>query len=298
LTPVLQLQGRVFCAVSLALVVALLVGVRPSPEHELLAVGVLILLLGVPHGSLDVVVARRLFGMASVWTWVVFLLLYLGLAALVVALWWIAPELFLWSFLGFSALHFGGDMAVGVTRLERLLYGGGVIVLPALWHGTELQHLLGLVAGNASAASVAPALHLLALPWLCATGVACALRASTWPRAALEWAALAALSLTAPPLVAFTVYFCAMHSPRHILKTLAGLQGAEARHALAMALWPTVAVLAAAVVAMAVGALDGGIPLETRLMQFIFVGLAALTLPHMALLERARQISLRSQTWS
>jgi Brp/Blh family beta-carotene 15,15'-monooxygenase len=204
----------------------------------------------------------------------------------------VAPTLFLCAFLMFSAVHFGGDPAGGVSWLTRGLYGGAVIVLPALWHGLELQRLLGLVAGPASADLVAPVLSQLAPPWLAATVLACALQARTSRLAACESAALAALSLAAPPLAAFTVYFCAMHSPRHILRTLAGLQAAEARGALALALWPTLAVL---VTAALLGWRLSDLSVEARVMQLVFVGLAALTLPHMVLLERARGLALTGQ---
>ena len=291
MTSVLRLQGRLFCGLSLALVIAFMAGARLDPRHELMSVGVLVLLLGVPHGAFDVVFARKLFVVAGLKKWGIFSLLYAGLSAAVVGVWWVAPTIFLCAFLAFSALHFGADLATGVSKLSRVLYGGAVIVLPAVWHGAELQRLLGLVAGPASAAFIAPALSLLAVPWLCATALACALEAKASPLAACELAALAAVAVTAPPLVAFTVYFCAMHSPRHILRTLAHLQGAEARSALAMALWPTLAALGAAVW---VGTLAQGLPLENRVMQVIFVGLAGLTLPHMLLLEQARRTHLLS----
>ena len=297
MTPALRLQGRVFCALSLGLVVACLNGARLDSRYELGVTGALILLLGVPHGAFDVVFARKLFGVADVKGWALFSLFYIGLSALVVGLWYVAPSLFLCAFLAFAALHFGADPAAGASKLARGLYGGAVIVLPALWQGAELQRLLGLVAGPASAALVAPVLSQLAPVWLGATVLACALQARTARLAALEFAALAALAVTAPPLLTFTVYFCAMHSPRHILRTLASLRGAEARNALALAIWPTAVVLAAAALT---GWLASGIPIETRVMQLVFVGLAALTLPHMVLLERLRRSGLPTEfrQWS
>ncbi len=292
MTPALQLQGRVFCGLALAFVIASLVGARLEPRHELLVAGALVLLLGMPHGAFDVVFARKLFGVADLKRWALFSLFYVGLSAAVVGLWMVAPTLFLCAFLIFSAVHFGGDPAGGVSWLTRGLYGGAVIVLPALWHGPELQRLLGLVAGPASAAFVAPVLSQLAPLWLAATVLACALQARTSRLAACESAALAALSLAAPPLAAFTVYFCAMHSPRHILRTLSGLQPAEARSALALALWPTLAVL---VTAALLGWQLSELSVEARVMQLVFVGLAALTLPHMVLLERARRLALTGE---
>lgn len=285
MTWALGLQGRLFCAVACALVVASLAGARLSPHDELLAVGLLVLLLGMPHGALDVLIARQLFGTANVWGWTFFCVSYLGLAAAVVGVWIVAPTLFLGLFLTGSALHFAGDPAAGASRLARIGYGGAVIVLPALWHGAELQRLLGLVAGPESAELVTPVLSHLAWPWLAAMVLACAGQFRTNGLAACESAGLAALALAAPPLVAFSAYFCVMHSPRHVIRTCAGLDSAEVRKAWAMALYPTLAVVIAA--ALLFWLVDG-VTLEARVMQILFVGLAALTLPHMALLEHAR----------
>ena len=288
MTPALRTQGRVFCGLALALVIASWSGLELEPRHELWAMGALVLLLGMPHGAFDVVIARQLFSVADSKGWALFWLGYVGLSAAVVGLWALAPAVFLCAFLIVSALHFGSDPVAGSSRVTRVLYGGAVIVLPALAHGAELQRLLALVAGPASAALVVPALSKLAAPWLAATMLACVLQARTSRLAACESAALAMLALVAPPLAAFTVYFCAMHSPRHIMRTLASLQAAEARRALMQALWPTLAVLA---VAASVGFLASDLPVETRVVQLVFVGLAALTLPHVVLLERARRLA-------
>ena len=288
MTSALQRQGLVFCGVAFGIVGAMAAGATLDPRLELPIVAVLVLLLGVPHGSLDVVFARRLLHLAGSREWLLFSLGYLGLAALVVGLWVALPTLFLCIFLGLSALHFAGDPRVGISGLSRVLYGGAVIVLPALRHGAELERLLGLVAGPASGAFVVPILSFLAAPWLVATLLVCALQATTFTRDTIELIALIAVAIAAPPLLAFTIYFCAMHSPRHILRTVGGLNRRGARQALAMTAWPTGIVL---VVGILVGLIADSIPLEKRVMQLLFVGLAALTLPHMALLEHARRSS-------
>ena len=294
MTQSLRVQGQVFCALALMLIIACVIGIRLDPLHELLAAAALISLLGMPHGALDVVLARKLFRVYDFKGWAVFSLFYVGLAAGVVGVWFVAPTLFLAAFLVMSALHFGGDPSTGATLPARILYGGAVIVLPALWHGVELQRLLGWVVAPTSAAVVASVLSHLATPWLAATVLACALQARKSRLAACELAALAALSVMAPPLTAFTLYFCAMHSPRHILRTLASWHGFEARNALLLALWPTLAVFA---VWAAIGWLMRDSSIETRVMQLVFVGLAALTLPHVILLERVRQINVSARSW-
>ena len=289
-------QGWVFCVVALTAVAASLSGGGGSAPHEVLWAAVLVALLGVPHGALDAVFARSLFGVSDFKGWLLFSLLYIGVAASVVGVWFVVPTVFLAVFLVSSALHFGGDPADGVRMPARILYGGAVIVLPALWHGAELQRLLAWVAGPASAAFVAPVLSQLALPWLAATVVGCALQARTSRLAALEWASLATLAMAAPPLVAFTIYFCAMHSPRHVLKTLANQSDRETRSAAALALWPSLAVWVAmaATLWLVNGKLPQPWPDQAAVIQVIFVGLAALTLPHMLLIARARRLGRRA----
>ncbi len=291
MTHLLRLQGRVFCGLALATMLASLAGFKLAAPHELLAAAALISLLGMPHGALDAVFARKLFAIESYGGWAAFALFYVGLSAAVVGVWFFLPTPFLCAFILVSALHFGGDPAVNTSTFVRGMYGGSVIVLPALLHGAELEHLMGLVAGPASAALVAPVLQQLAPPWLAATLVGCVLQARSARiierEIAFEMAALAALLVAATPLMSFTVYFCAMHSPRHILRTVANLPVIEARSAVLMALWPTLAVLAALAVG---GWLSSGRPIQPAIMQLVFVGLAALTLPHILLLERSRQV--------
>jgi Brp/Blh family beta-carotene 15,15'-monooxygenase len=101
----------------------------------------------------------------------------------------------------------------------------------------------------------------------------------------LEIAAVAILATFAPPLVAFAVFFCGMHSARHILRTRDYSGPASPKMMLAACLGPMagVALLAAAAVLWL-----RNVPMEARLIQLIIVGLAALTVPHMALVERVR----------
>ena len=56
---------------------------RLSPQLELIVVAVLIVVLGVPHGALDTIFARQLYGIRTLSGWLQFSLLYLLLAALV-----------------------------------------------------------------------------------------------------------------------------------------------------------------------------------------------------------------------
>ena len=97
-------------------------------------------------------------------------------------------------------------------------------------------------------------------------------------------AAVGTLATLAPPLLAFAVFFCGMHSPRHILRTL-DCSGRGALHGLLTASAPMLAVL---VLSVAAWYWSDGLAPDTRVIRIVFVGLAALTVPHMALVEQVR----------
>jgi Brp/Blh family beta-carotene 15,15'-monooxygenase len=241
--------------------------------------------LGVPHGALDTIFARQLYGIRTLSGWLQFSLLYLLLAALVVGLWLWQPGLFLLGFLAISAAHFSGDPLQGVPWPARLFYGGSVILLPTIGHAQEIGRLFGLLVGDATATPLVPWLRLLAWPWL--VGLALA---SLWQTrhdfwTALEMAAAGILAIVAPPLVSFVVFFCGMHSARHILRTMNFSGRSSWRYVAGAALLPMAGVLAGSTVAW-VFLRDTA--LDARVVQVVFVGLAALTVPHMVLVERVR----------
>jgi Brp/Blh family beta-carotene 15,15'-monooxygenase len=278
-------QGLFFSVTALLVALASLpIGTTDGPVVLLLLVG-LIVVLGVPHGAFDPLFAQRLHALSGLRGWCLFTLAYLLPAALVVLLWQTAPGYFLGGFLLLSLMHFSGDPEVGSGGFFRFLYGGLVIVLPALLHVDEVARLFGMLADPVAAATLAGWLHLAAWPWLLATffAVLSSLR-RRW-QAALEMLAVAVLAIAASPLVAFTIFFCGMHGARHFLRTLAYAGPGAAGRGLRFAVLPMMAVALMFVVALWIWR---DVALEERLVRLIFIGLAALTVPHMALIERVR----------
>lgn len=281
----LRIQGAAFSVVALTLAAATMVFPRLDARVELLVVTAMIILLGVPHGALDTIFARQLYHVRTFRSWLGFGVLYGAPAAAVVALWLVAPTMFLLGFLLISAGHFSGDPEKDTRGLSRLLYGGAVIVLPTLLHAGEVDRLFGLLAGPKAAGHLTPWLASLAWPWLAALIASALLEARRSRQTGLELLAVAALATAAPPLVAFTVFFCGMHSARHILRTVAYASPTAPWLLLIVSLLPMALVLAISCIGWFFLA---DTPLDTRLIQFVFVGLAALTVPHMALIERVR----------
>lgn len=281
----LRWQGLSFCAMALLVVFASLpVGVSTGPVTLLLLVG-LIVVLGVPHGAFDPLFAQRLHALSGPRDWCLFTLAYVLPAGLVALLWQVAPGYFLGGFLLLSLLHFSGDPEAGSGVFFRWVYGGLVIVLPAFLHVDEVARLFGMLADQESAMILAGWLHVLSWPWMVATVIAALATLHQRWQAALEMLAVALLAVVAPPLVAFTVFFCAMHGARHLLRTLAFAGPVAARGVVRFAVLPMLAVALLFAVALWVWR---DVALEERLIRLIFIGLAALTVPHMALIERVR----------
>lgn len=281
----LRMQGSAFSVVALTLAAATAVLPRLDPRVELLVVAAMIILLGVPHGALDTIFAQKLYQVRSFRGWIGFGVLYGAPAAAVVAVWLVMPTVFLLGFLLISAAHFSGDPEEGTRGLSRLLYGGAVIVLPTLLHADEVDRLFGLLAGSEAAARLTSWLASLAWPWLASLVASALLEARRSRPTGLELLATAALATAAPPLVAFAVFFCGMHSARHILRTIAYASPTAPWLILTAGLLPMALVLAA----LAIGWFClADTLLDARLIQFVFVGLAALTVPHMTLIERVR----------
>ncbi len=280
-----RVQGIVFIICALTVVAATVMLPRLDSSPELIAVATVILLLGVPHGALDPLFMRRLPGAHTVAGWAVFGLVYVLLALGVVALWVAAPAVFLAAFLLISAAHFSGDPGPKTGGLSRVFYGGAIIVVPALLHSAAMETLFAALAGHPAAASIMPALRAMAGPWLLLLMLCAAIEAMRDPLTGMEIAALGVLASVAPPLVAFATFFCAMHSPRHILRTAVYAFDVSKRMQWATGLAPMLLIVA---LVAAAWLQFGDMPVDGRLIRITFVGLAALTVPHMMLVERVR----------
>lgn len=246
-----------------------------------------ILILGVPHGGLDGAIARRTGWPAGTVSWLGFHLGYIGLAALVTGLWWLFPLPSLALFLLISGLHFGAsDIAdSGSHWLPWLAHGGLVcIAIPSL-QADLVEPLFAILAGTDNAVLLMAFLTGLFIPWavICAIYCGFAYRRAAYRRPLLGLLLMIALASQLPPLVSFALYFCLWHSRGHMLRLWQSLDSTERRRsALEAAIYTSMAWASAALI---YNYLDDTAALS--LIQLTFIGLAALTLPHMLLVDFA-----------
>ena len=281
----IRIQGIIFTLISVVCLLAATFLPALDKQTELILVAALIIILGVPHGALDTLFARELYGVNSVTAWIKFSVIYLVMAALVVGLWYLAPLLFLIGFIGISVAHFSGDPDGETGWFIRLIYGGAIIFIPVLKHPREIADVFSLLVGDSSSQALMPWMSGLALPWLLAlAGVVLYLIIKKSPLS-YELLSLGLIAYFVSPLISFTIFFCGMHSARHIIRTAAFAKYSQPVLLLGAMLLPMIGVM---VMSVASWFLLKNQTLDGRVVQIVFVGLAALTVPHMALVEQVR----------
>lgn len=289
LKPALRAQTRGAALLLAAFCAAAAMGVRFGMAAQLAVLLGGMVLVGVPHGAFDHLVARPVLSprLGPVW-WVPFGAGYFGLVALVGLAWWVAPAWTLAGFLAGSIIHFGlGDVEDGLAprAVPRwaavVLYGATPVLLPIALHPDLAAPVLAGLADVSVPAMVA-ALHPVAwlLPaWAVAFG---------W----VLWAAhreglgvgerllTAAAFIVLPPLLAFGLYFTAGHAMRHVLRLGAWYAPTDGRRA-ARWLLRTIVPWAAGTALVGVALAWRGEDLTAAVLVPAFRAIAALTLPHM-----------------
>jgi len=242
-----------------------------------------IVLLGVPHGSLDVLFALRAYELNSLATWVVFLVAYLLVAIVIILLWLLLPIWFFIGFLIFSALHFSDDLNTPNHMLIKLSYGAAVICLPSILHGEALVGLYAIFVDASVAQRIVAISQLLNYPILLLMGIMLFNRQIKIREKLDAYAVLAIMTLL-PPVLAFAVYFCLMHSARHLIRSHAFFGKLNPPLFIIALVLPTLAVI---IMACSVWVFTKTRTFELDLIRIVFIGLAALTFPHAWVLKES-----------
>ena len=293
-----------------------------------------VVFIGLPHGAMDGAVAMVSGYGQSRGAIIKFIVQYILMAGLVVLVWVMIPVFSLTMFMLYSLVHFGlgdalppkakpqektkpkpaptkkkNDKADDLNNQEKRLlpfdaahivqiicHGGLVVVVIPLAHLQTVQPIFDVLTGGADLAAFWSLILAMVLIFAIAT-VIYTIMALVTPglrRRWIEFALLAGLMIILPPLTGFALYFCCVHTPRHIGKVINAVKAfmPDAR-ILPLTFGFTIATWAVMLVAIFI--LGDQVSFDAAMVQVIFIGLAALTVPHMMLVDGAFRRKLNRQ---
>ncbi len=259
-------------------------GLDLNANFQLLLLALIfVVLLGVPHGSLDVLFAIQTFDLKQLKHWLKFIGSYVIAALLVISIWLIAPNIFFVCFLLLSALHFSDDLNLIDSKALKLSYGALIITLPSLLFSHELIGLYAMIIDIKTSTYLVETSKFITVPAGLYLTVML-LNKKIGIRSKLETFSVCALFLLLHPILAFSIYFCGMHSLRHLIRSHFFLRKFTKQAFLNALIFPTIAVI---IVGIFTWLIAENKTLEVEIIRIIFIGLAALTVPHAWVLQKS-----------
>ncbi len=268
-----------FLLVAALVCAAYLAGASISDSWILALLVSMVIITGLPHGALDPLVAER----HGIWhadnNLLAFIGIYTAIALAVVVTWWLLPAISLTLFLLISAWHFGKDWQ---QHFDTLPVGCLVIGWPAVFHGDAVTEIFSMLAPATEAALITDVMAVIAIGALAVVLTRLLVKRPDAASTAEITGILISASLL-PPLLYFCLYFCLLHSPRHLVSL-------SKEFGLARSLKTALIFTVLTLLLLLPGAwLIPASSLDERIIALLFIGLAALTVPHMLLLERSQQ---------
>jgi len=254
----------------------------------------LILTVGISHGSLDNIKAKKLLRFFNIKSMSTFYIGYSLIALFVILIWIIFPNSLLLIFLIVAAYHFGKEDTDFLKKEKRvydsilyLLKGSVVITSPILFHKIEtiliFQHLNFNITGIIYIENIFLYI-LLILSFFSIFFFFSKKNMELNSLLLIDFFSVLILNYFLNPLVAFTVYFCFLHSVRHSLSLMFELnRNIKKGFILFVKKAIPLTIITALIYLLSLFFLNNYQDLNVSIYRVIFIGLASLTFPHILL---------------
>ena len=253
----------------------------------------LIATIGVSHGSLDNYKGKKLLKFYSLKNSIIFYLSYILIALFIILLWKILPTTTLFIFLIIAAYHFGKEDSLNKIKKSnfKLLYyfsrGSIIIFAPLAFHTNDTIEILKIISSDIF---IEYLFYLekyyffkltLSLVILSSYLISGKESASFY----FEVPAILAMNYFFTPFFAFTIYFCFLHSVRHIVSLSSELDKENIKKGLNIFLNKALplSLITAILFIIALYFLLDFNQINEAIFKVIFIGLASLTFPHILL---------------
>ena len=260
----------------------------------------LILIIGVSHGSLDHIKGKKLLKLFNIKSNYIFYITYILISTTVIITWMLLPSITLIIFFIIASYHFGKEDTQFLindssyfTQILYFLKGFLIILAPLFFHFQETIAIFKLLLINNEMFYLS--LNFIETNKVIQIGIICSTLSSIFLflknfeikkfAIFLDYFSILILNYYLSPLLAFTIYFCFLHSIRHSISlaidldpnSLASGFGLFVKKALPLT------ILTGVFSFIALYLLSNSYNLDSAILKVIFIGLASLTFPHILL---------------
>ncbi len=260
----------------------------------------LILIIGVSHGSLDHIKGGKLLKIFKIENIALFYISYISIAAMIVALWILIPSILLITFLLVASYHFGKEDTQFLhdynSHFMGTLYflkGSLVILAPLYFHFDETIAIFKLLLIDNenfySSLSFIENNRLIDFGIILSSisSIILFIKKFTLKNFSIffDYFSILILNYYLSPLLAFTAYFCFLHSVRHSITLIYELDNNNIKSGLLIFIKKAMplTILTAIICLIGIYLLNLKYDFDNSIIKVIFIGLASLTFPHILL---------------
>ena len=260
----------------------------------------LILIIGVSHGSLDHIKGRKLLKIFQINNIITFYTSYFLLAVTIIILWVLLPTVVLIAFLIVASFHFGKEdtqfLIDNNSYLNQFLFflkGSLVILAPLYFNFNETVSIFKLLLIENE--SFYQSLSIIENNNFLIIGIVLSALSSIilfFKKFELrkftiffDYFSIIIINMHFSPLIAFTIYFCFLHSIRHSISLITELDQESLRNGLLVFIKKATPLTILTTIFCLIGLyfLNNNYNLDSAILKLIFIGLASLTFPHILL---------------
>ena len=257
----------------------------------------LILSIGISHGALDNYKANKLLKIYRIKNKAIFFIIYIFISVLVIFVWSLYGTFTLLAFLLVASYHFGLEdtsfLHKGNSFLDQIFYlikGSLIIFAPLFFHFDETLKIFETLMLSKAFLTFLEIEHwvinlCLFLSFIGYIYFAYKNKFDDFEVLFLDMLSILILNYIFSPIIAFTVYFCFLHSIRHIISLSNELDKNDFSNGVKVFIKKALplTVVTALLYFMATFYLSKSYGLNDVIIKVIFIGLASLTFPHILL---------------
>ncbi len=253
----------------------------------------LILSLGISHGALDHIKGKKLLKMLKYKSTTTFYIFYILIGLITILIWLLFPKILLFVFLIIASFHFGKEDSefINFKSNQDLIYffkGSLVITAPLLFHKTETLEIFNNLNFDISQNLLISNEFLylfIMISFFANILISLNKQINIKSILIMDFISILLLNYFLSPILAFTIYFCFLHSIRHSFKLSNELNKndfAKGFKKFVIKAMP-LTILTAIFFLVSLLYLKNYYFLDSAISKVIFIGLASLTFPHILL---------------